>query len=96
MQFIVKSSIEERVIVSVELFTFKTPSYRPYFPAILKVGKKGLNKNQFLYDADILNEDVILKWNEKPLKHRFSCLTEKYLGELHEVTEPLITWLMQE
>lgn len=37
-----------------------------------------------------------MKWNEKPLKHRFSCLTEKYIGELHEVAKPLTDWLMQE
>lgn len=33
----VKSSIEERVIIAVELLCLKEPSYRPYFPALLKV-----------------------------------------------------------
>lgn len=51
---------------------------------------------QFLYDADILSEDCIMKWNDKSSKHRFSCLTDKYVGELHEVAEPFINWLLQE
>ena len=46
-----------------------------------------------MYDADILSEDVILKWSEEPLKHRFSCLTEKYIKELHGAAEPMIEWL---
>ena len=49
---------------------------------------------QFLYDADILSEDCIMKWNDKSSKHRFSCLTDKYVGELHEVAEPFINWLL--
>ena len=49
-----------------------------------------------MYDADILSEDVILKWSEEPLKHRFSCITEKYIIELHDAAEPMIDWLMQD
>lgn len=37
-QFITKSSAAERVVISLELLTFKTPSLRAYFAAILKVG----------------------------------------------------------
>ncbi|KAK8789662.1 eukaryotic translation initiation factor 5 [Blastocystis sp. subtype 4] len=82
--FITKASAEERVLIALELLTFKTPSLRAYFAAILK----------FMYDADILSEDVILKWSEEPLKHRFSCITEKYIIELHDAAEPMIDWLM--
>ena len=41
-----------------------------------------------------MSEDVLLKWSEEPLKHRFSCLTDKFIKELHEVAEPMIDWLM--
>ena len=37
---------------------------------------------------------MLLKWSEEPLKHRFSCLTDKFIKELHEVAEPMIDWLM--
>lgn len=46
-----------------------------------------------MYDKDILSEKVILKWAEKPLKHRFSCLTDKFLKELSEVAQPMVEWL---
>ena len=46
-----------------------------------------------MYDKDILSESVILKWAAKPLKHRFSCLTDKFLGELSEVAQPMVEWL---
>lgn len=46
-----------------------------------------------MYDKDILSEKVILKWAEKPLKHRFSCLTDKFLKELSEVAQPMVDWL---
>ena len=36
---------------------------------------------------------MILKWAEKPLKHRFSCLTDKFLKELSEVAQPMVEWL---
>ena len=37
VQFITKASAEERVLIAWELLTFKTPSLRAYFAAILKV-----------------------------------------------------------
>ena len=37
---------------------------------------------------------MLLKWSEEPLKHRFSCLTDKFIKELHEVAEPMIDWLL--
>ena len=46
-----------------------------------------------MYDKDSLSESVILKWAAKPLKHRFSCLTDKFLGELSEVAQPMVEWL---
>ena len=43
-----------------------------------------------MYDKDILSEKVILKWAEKPLKHRFSCLTDKFLIHLNAIKIPFL------
>lgn len=81
-------------MVALELLAFRIPALRAYFAAVLKVGVFWLTEFQFAYDADLVSEDVLLKWSEEPLKHRFSCLTDKFIKELHEVAEPMIDWLL--
>ena len=73
------------MIIALELLAFKIPALRAYFAAVLK----------YMYDADILSEDTIMRWSERPVKHRFSCLTEKFVGELKEVAQPMIDWLTE-
>ena len=33
-----------------------------------------------------MSEDVLLKWSEEPLKHRFSCLTDKFIKNIDDIT----------
>ena len=82
-QFASRQSAQERVLVALELLAFNVAPLRAYFAALL----------MFLYNADILSEEVILKWAENPKKQRFSRLSSKFIGEIREVAEPMITWL---
>ena len=70
-------------MIVLELLAFRVPALRAYFAAVLK----------FMYDADLLSEKTILRWEGHTLKHRFSCLTEKFVKELKEAAEPMIVWL---
>ena len=71
------------MMIVLELLAFRVPALRAYFAAVLK----------FMYDADVLSEKTILRWESHTLKHRFSCLTEKFVKELKEAAEPMIVWL---
>lgn len=56
------------------------PALLPKLPVILKA----------LYDLDIIDEDVILKWGERPSK-RF---VEKTLSKkIKEAAKPFLNWL---
>ena len=92
LQVLISEKIQQRHFIgALEWFCgihMKT-SLKKYFPVLLK----------HAYDADLLDEDVILQWSQDSIQNQHcadrSMIDYDTLEELRESAKPFITWLQE-